>query len=148
MIFSFVCFKKAKMLNFLDIDGFETAHDEDKEVERIFEVALPRSLTDSSPSEEEVDCSVLQILRFDSLMCPICMDIIAKPRILSCHHVFCRACLLGVVHASNDQTRVVCCVCRQSTSVVDVKIFDVLASLMKEMYGLARQLEDARHLVW
>ena len=135
------------MLNFLDVDGFETAYDEDKGVERILEVALPRSLTESSTSEEDVDCSFLQTLGFDSLLCPICMDIIVKPRILLCHHVFCRTCLIGVVQASNDQSRLVCCVCRQRTNVVDVKIFDMLASLMKEMYDLVRQLTDARKLV-
>ena len=135
------------MLNFLDVDGLETAHDEDKEVERIFEIPLPRSLTDSSTCEDEIDCSVLETLRFDSLLCPICMDVIVRPRILSCHHIFCRTCLLGVVHASNDQSNVVCAVCRKPTNIVEVKIFNILASLMKEMYDLVRQLEDARNLV-
>ena len=75
------------------------------------------------------------------------MDIIVKPRILFCHHVFCRTSLIGVVQASNDQSQVVRCVCRQRTNVVDVKIFDMLASLMKEIYDLVRQLTDVRKLV-
>ena len=135
------------MLNFLDRDDLDAVRDEDKEVETFFEEGLPRSLSDSSTCEEEVDVSLLGTLCFDSLLCPICMDILVKPRILSCFHVFCRTCLLSVVEASNDRSRLPCPLCRQETRTIDVKAFDILARLMKEMYELVKQLNDVRQMV-
>ena len=127
--------------------NFEETYDEDNEVRDILAHSLPKLLTEASEAEENIDPSVLETLRFDSLICPICMDIFVNPRIISCSHVFCRSCLLQVILESHEHAHVVCCVCRQRTSIFDIKIFDMLARLMNEISDLARQLLDTRKLV-
>ena len=135
------------MLYFLDFDGSEQDTQCDNEVDKIFTRDLPKLLTEISPNEEEVDTSLLQILNFEGLMCPICMDPFVNPRILSCYHVFCRACLLDVILSSHEHDQVVCSVCRKRNRLEDIKIFDMLARLMKEMYELALQLRQARTMM-
>ena len=131
----------------LHFESVEETNDDDNEVRDLLSQSLPKLLTEASESEETIDPSVIDALQFDSLTCPICMDVFVNPRILSCAHVFCRSCLLQVILESREPSHVVCCVCRQQTIIFDIKIFDMLARLMNEISELARQLIDARRLV-
>ena len=55
----------------------------------------------------------------DTLTCPICLELFSKPKILTCHHVYCTACLEGLIKkaAGGKAGTVVCPECREGTQL-------------------------------
>ena len=53
----------------------------------------------------------------DEVTCPLCLDVFEDPKILSCHHIYCKApCLEGLALRSGNGT-ILCPECREITSV-------------------------------
>ena len=48
------------------------------------------------------------------LECAICMEPYRDPRVLPCHHGFCKDCLEQLVCSSEDQRTLVCPTCRKT----------------------------------
>ena len=71
----------------------------------------------------------------DQLTCPVCLDIFNDPRLLHCHHVFCKSCLeqLAVTDAQG-RVSILCPSCRHPT---------VIASNTRD---LSRGLQSAFHI--
>ncbi|XP_030856335.1 E3 ubiquitin-protein ligase TRIM56-like [Strongylocentrotus purpuratus] len=53
----------------------------------------------------------------DSLICPICMGLLTKPKLLPCSHTFCEDCLTEVHSTQALGDRITCAVCRSVASV-------------------------------
>ena len=54
----------------------------------------------------------------DQLTCVICFQLYTEPKVLACHHVFCRGCLARlVVRNERQDLEVHCSTCRQPTPV-------------------------------
>ena len=56
----------------------------------------------------------------EQLTCPVCLDLYTNPRILPCHHSFCKECLEGLPQereAREDTYYLACPTCRQRTKV-------------------------------
>ena len=54
----------------------------------------------------------------DQLKCPICLETYTDPKLLQCHHVYCRKCLVKLVDRDQQgQLFLTCPNCRQSTPV-------------------------------
>ena len=55
---------------------------------------------------------------YQELECPICLDQLKNPKILSCLHSFCDKCLYEYY---DDPFSIICLVCRESGMLADVK---------------------------
>ena len=54
----------------------------------------------------------------DQLSCAICLDTYTEPKVLQCHHVYCRKCLVRlVVRDQQGQLILTCPTCRQDTPI-------------------------------
>eukprot|EP00057_Strongylocentrotus_purpuratus_P003433 XP_003726640.1 PREDICTED: E3 ubiquitin-protein ligase TRIM56-like [Strongylocentrotus purpuratus] len=53
----------------------------------------------------------------DSLQCPICKDLLTKPKLLPCSHTFCEGCLTQLHSTQDLGDRITCAVCRSSAPV-------------------------------
>ena len=47
----------------------------------------------------------------EQLNCPICLDTYTDPKLLQCHHVYCRKCLVKLVFRDRDQQEQLCLTC-------------------------------------
>ena len=72
-----------------------------------------RFLTMAAAPEGEEFTKTLQ----DEITCPLCLDVFEDPKILSCHHIYCKApCLKGLALRSGNRT-ISCPECRKITPV-------------------------------
>ena len=56
--------------------------------------------------------------RFDEqITCPMCLDQYTEPKLLQCHHVYCKVCLEWLLKRAADKTVLVCPTCRKETPV-------------------------------
>ena len=56
--------------------------------------------------------------RFDEqITCPVCLEQYTEPKLLQCHHVYCKDCLEGLLKRAADKTVLVCPTCRKETPV-------------------------------
>ena len=56
--------------------------------------------------------------RFDEqITCPVCLDQYTEPKLLQCHHVYCKVCLERLLKRAADKTVLVCPTCRKETPV-------------------------------
>ncbi len=54
----------------------------------------------------------------EQLTCPICLSLFEHPKVLRCHHVFCRDCLRKCIITDEECRSFVCCsACRQKTQL-------------------------------
>eukprot|EP00057_Strongylocentrotus_purpuratus_P018224 XP_011672698.1 PREDICTED: tripartite motif-containing protein 59-like [Strongylocentrotus purpuratus] len=75
-----------------------------------------------------------------SLECPVCLNTFTDPKILSCSHTYCKACLDNLLGChGNDQT-LRCPVCRAETQVPDQDISKLPANL-----ALKSLIEDVKN---
>ena len=67
----------------------------------------------AAPPDGEVLTKSLQ----DEVTCPLCLDVFEDPKILSCHHIYCKApCLEGLALRSGYRS-ILCPECRKITPV-------------------------------
>ena len=52
-----------------------------------------------------------------SLQCPICLDLMTEPKLLSCSHTFCKICLTDLLASKAGSNSLTCPVCRSVTEV-------------------------------
>ena len=65
----------------------------------------------------------------DELTCAVCLQLFQKPKVLTCHHVFCTACLVKcVIRNDQSQSVVVCPTCRKHTPVTGGGVADLPVS--------------------
>ena len=108
---------------------------------------IPLHVKEDAEGEERIDVSELRECSIvKTYNCPICLDIIQRPRLLSCGHVYCRICVLKVVKLGDCNT-IRCPVCRDCSPIRKIVIFDLLARSMKESIVLLRRLSDAKKMV-
>ncbi|XP_030847212.1 tripartite motif-containing protein 45-like [Strongylocentrotus purpuratus] len=75
-----------------------------------------------------------------SLECPVCLETFTDPKILSCSHTYCKACLDNLLEChGNDQT-LQCPVCRAETQVPNQEVSKLPASL-----ALKSLIEDMKN---
>ncbi|XP_030847176.1 E3 ubiquitin-protein ligase TRIM56-like [Strongylocentrotus purpuratus] len=55
----------------------------------------------------------------DSLQCPICKDLLTKPKLLPCSHTFCEGCLTKLHSTQALGDRITCAVCRSIAPVLN-----------------------------
>ena len=107
-------------------------------------VPIPKVLTEDAVGEELIDLSLLRTLSFfETYDCPVCLDVISRPRFLPCGHIYCRVCILQIVEMT-DHKAVRCSVCRAFSNVSDIRVFDLFARNMKESISLLKLLTDAQ----
>ena len=56
----------------------------------------------------------------EQLTCSVCLELYREPRILTCHHVYCSACLQEFIEKAVDKRAVTCPDCRKKTDVAKV----------------------------
>eukprot|EP00057_Strongylocentrotus_purpuratus_P011532 XP_011666006.1 PREDICTED: transcription intermediary factor 1-beta-like [Strongylocentrotus purpuratus] len=64
-----------------------------------------------------------------SLECPVCMDTFTDPKILSCSHTYCKACLDNLLECHGNDQMLRCPVCRAETQVPNQEVSKLPASL-------------------
>ena len=86
---------------------------------------------------------------FEGDVCPLCRDVLFKPAVLPCGHVFCKACIGDIETHSQTQHNAKCPVCRRILpSVQDLAECHLLTSLLEEKHAEAyqrRRKEYASH---
>ena len=108
---------------------------------------IPLHVKEDAEGEERIDVSELRECSIvETYNCPICLDIIQRPRLLSCGHVYCRICVLKVIELGVCNT-IRCPVCRDCSPITKIVIFDLFARSMKESIILLRHLADAKKRV-
>ena len=73
------------------------------------------------------------------ITCPVCLDQYKDPRILPCHHSFCKECLDSV---PLEQETLRCPVCRESTSVHGIQRSFVINELLESQHRRSNQPEN------
>lgn len=133
-------------MSFEDFENFDFG-DKDEICVRVSLLPLPKHIQEDAAGEEDIDVSELRDCAiFGTYDCPICLDIIKRPRILICGHIYCRLCILKIVELGN-RTTVECPVCRVFCAVNDIRIFDLLARSMKDSLVLLGQLKEEKKKV-
>ncbi len=62
----------------------------------------------------------------DELNCSICLDTYTNPKLLQCHHVYCRQCLVRLVYRDQQGQLILDCpTCRQVTPVPATGVADL-----------------------
>ncbi|XP_011669362.2 RING finger protein 207-like [Strongylocentrotus purpuratus] len=64
-----------------------------------------------------------------SLECPVCLDTFTDPKILSCSHTYCKACLDNLLECHGSDQMLRCPVCRAETQIPNQEVSKLPASL-------------------
>ena len=64
-----------------------------------------------------------------SLECPVCLNTFTDPKILSCSHTYCKACLDNLLECHGNDQKLRCPVCRAETQVPNREVSKLPASL-------------------
>ncbi|XP_030847003.1 tripartite motif-containing protein 2-like [Strongylocentrotus purpuratus] len=64
-----------------------------------------------------------------SLECPVCLNTFTDPKILSCSHTYCKACLENLLGCNGNDQMLRCPVCRAETQVPNQEVSKLPASL-------------------
>ncbi|XP_011666000.2 tripartite motif-containing protein 59-like [Strongylocentrotus purpuratus] len=75
-----------------------------------------------------------------SLECPVCLDTFTDPKILSCSHTYCKACLDNLLECHGNDQMLRCPVCRAETQVPNRDVSKLPASL-----ALKSLIEDVKN---
>ncbi|XP_072170303.1 uncharacterized protein [Diadema setosum] len=75
-----------------------------------------------------------------SLQCPLCIDLLKSPKLLSCGHTFCKECLCLLQSSGGNPNHISCPLCRQRTEVKDGNVSNLntnlqVQSLVDDMAG-------------
>ena len=75
-----------------------------------------------------------------SLECPVCLSIFKDPKIQSCSHTFCKACLDNLLECHGNQQKLRCPVCRADTQVLNQDV-----SMLQTNLALKSLIEDVEN---
>ncbi|XP_062605126.1 E3 ubiquitin-protein ligase TRIM56-like [Saccostrea cucullata] len=78
--------------------------------------------------------SMTKSLKEDYLTCSICFELFTEPKVLSCLHNFCEACLEALIQKSSDKNELICPICRETTSLTSKSVSDLKTNfIFKDM---------------
>ncbi|XP_061181902.1 tripartite motif-containing protein 2-like [Saccostrea echinata] len=66
--------------------------------------------------------SMTKSLKEDYLTCVICFELFKEPKVLSCLHNFCEACLEALIQKSLEKNDLICPICRETTSLTSKSV--------------------------
>ena len=75
-----------------------------------------------------------------SLECPVCLNTFTDPKILSCSHTYCKACLDNLLECHGNDQMLRCPICRAETKVPNQNVSKLPANL-----ALKSLIEDVKH---
>ncbi|XP_011669621.1 tripartite motif-containing protein 59-like [Strongylocentrotus purpuratus] len=75
-----------------------------------------------------------------SLECPVCLDTFTDPKILSCYHTYCKACLDNLLECHGNEQMLRCPVCTAETQVPNQNV-----SKLPENLALKSLIEDVKN---
>ncbi|XP_071483773.1 E3 ubiquitin-protein ligase TRIM56-like [Diadema antillarum] len=85
--------------------------------------------------------SSLELAVTKSLQCPLCIDFLKAPKLLSCGHTFCKECLCLLQVSGGNPNHISCPLCRQKTEVKDGNVSNLKTNL--QVQSLVDEIEGA-----
>ncbi len=91
-----------------------------------FKSLKARAMTSSNKS------STIRVLKKiqDDITCAVCLDRFKDPKVLHCHHEFCKDCLVAMTAKNKDTSSITCPKCRHQTTLPDGKGVEGLQSAL------------------